>query len=257
MTELTRRRVLQRAAAGAAAVALTQVASDRAAAATWHLHRDTDRVGLRRLYSGSDENPGCDTAEGADCRGPGRISCYWGALYVTSVARHRLRPGPFAGACAAAWPGPGGAERVRWASHRAASAWVPEYRFVGRLVVAAILPRPDPWTGLVLHPVHLVNCNNYWIRLWERDDATHVVWGREVADRESWIVEAALPRAPRLGRWYTYQVDVLPGSRIRFSWDGALVFDHTDPDHTFGAGPVGMRLDYFDTRLEETRVYRP
>ena len=50
---------------------------------------------------------------------------------------------------------------------------------------------------------------------------------------------------------------MLPGSRIRFRWDGALVFDHTDPDRTFGAGPVGMRLDYFDTILAGTRVYRP
>jgi hypothetical protein len=84
-----------------------------------------------------------------------------------------------------------------------------------------------------------------------------VVWGREVDDDENWIVDASLPRAPRLGRWYAYQIDVLSGSRIRFHWDGALVFDHTDPNHTFSAGPVGMRLDYFDTRLQETRVYQP
>ncbi len=257
MTTPTRRRVLQSAGAGAAALALGLTAPGPAAAATWRLHGDADRVGLRTLYSGGDNPPGCDTAEGADCPGPGRISCYWGGLYVNSVARHRLRTGPFAGACGAAWPGGGGAERVRWASRRAASAWAPEYRFAGALHVSAVLPRPEAFSGLVLHPVHLDNCNNYWIRLWERDDATHVVWGREVADREDWIAEAALPRAPRPGRWYAYEVRVLPGSRVRFSWDGALVFDLADPDRTFTAGPVGMRLDYFDATLEGTRVYRP
>jgi hypothetical protein len=257
MTPMTRRRVLQSAGATTATLALTQSASERASATTWHLHGDTDQIGLRGLYSGSLDNPGCDTADSADCRGPGRISCYWGGLYVNSVQLHRLRTGPFAGDCDTSWPDTGLAQRVRWASHGAASSWEPEYRFVGKLYVSAILPRPNAWTGLVLHPVHLDNCNNYWVRLWERDNAAHVVWGREVDDDESWIVDTTLSHAPQMGRWYDYEVDVLPGSRIRFSWDGALVFDHADPDHTFTTGPVGMRLDYFDTRLAETRVYQP
>jgi hypothetical protein len=257
MTRPTRRRVLETAAASAAALVLAQAAPEPAAAATWRLHDDTDQVGLRQLYSGSSPLPGCDTAENADCPGPGRISCYWGGLFVNSTARHRLRTGPFTGVCGATWPGGGGAERVRWAAHGAASAWTPEYRFVGQLYVADVLVRPDAWNGLVLHPVHLDNCNNYWIRLWERDDAAHVVWGREVDDDEEWILEAALPRVPRLGQWYAYEVRVLPESRIKFYWDGELVFDHTDPDRTFGVGPVGMRLDYFDATLAETRVYQP
>jgi hypothetical protein len=257
MSNLTRRHLLQRTGAGAAVVAVAQAAPDRAVAATWHLHGDTDQVGLRQLYSGSTNPPGCDTAEAADCRGPGRISCYWGGLYVNSVARHRVRTGPFTGSCIKSWPGTGLTARVRWASHQAATAWEPEYRFVGQLYVGAIMPRPEAWTGLVLHPVHRDNCNNYFIRLWERDSPTHVVWGREVNDEEDWIVEATLPRTPRLAQWYSFRVDVLPNSRIRFYWDDVQVFDAADPDRTFSAGPVGMRLDYFDTHLEGTRVYQP
>jgi hypothetical protein len=50
---------------------------------------------------------------------------------------------------------------------------------------------------------------------------------------------------------------VLPGSRLKFYWDGTLIFDATDLERTFSAGPVGMRLDYLDTILDETRVYQP
>jgi hypothetical protein len=135
--------------------------------------------------------------------------------------------------------------------------WRPEYRFVGKLYVYDVSARPDPWTGLVLHPVHLNNCNNYWIRLWERDNPSHVVWGCEVNDQEVWITDAALPSAPQPGRWYEYRVDVLPGSRLKFYWNGALIFNFADPMRTFIRGPVGMRLDYFDTALAETRVYQP
>jgi hypothetical protein len=109
----------------------------------------------------------------------------------------------------------------------------------------------------VLHPVHLDNCNNYWIRLWERDNPAHVVWGREVNDAENWIGDWTLPLPPKRERWYDYQVDVLPDSRIKFYWNRELIFDHTDPERTFSQGPVGMRLDYFDTVLAETRVYQP
>jgi hypothetical protein len=123
--------------------------------------------------------------------------------------------------------------------------------------VGDILERPQPWTGLVLHPVHLDNCNNYWIRLWERDNPAHVVWGREINDTENWIGDWTLPVPPQQERWYDYQVDVLPGSRIKFYWNRKLIFDHTDPERTFSQGPVGMRLDYFDTVLAETRVYQP
>jgi hypothetical protein len=259
---LTRRRFLQLAGAGAAAVTLTQAVPRQAEAATWRLHDDTDTIGLHQLYSGSHNHPGCDTGERADCPGPGRLSCYWGALYVNSTAEHRLRTGPYLGSCAATWPGTGNAERVRWASHIAASGWQPEYRFIGRLYVYDIMARPAPWTGLVLHPVHLDNCHNYYIRLWERDAPAHVVWGKEVGDREHWITEATVPTTaqnpdgPRLGAWHDYRVDVLPGSRLTFYWDGALIFDATDPERTFSGGPVGMRLDYFDTVLDGTRVYQ-
>jgi hypothetical protein len=166
--QLTRRRFLQVADASAATLALTQAVPRRAEAATWRLHEDTDTVGLHQLYSGGDNPPGCDTGEDAGCSGPGRMSCYWGALYVNSVTEHRLRTGPFSGSCSADWPGPGNAERVRWGSHLSASVWAPEYRFLGKLYVYDIMARPDPWTGLMLHPVHLDNCHNYWIRLWER-----------------------------------------------------------------------------------------
>ena len=67
----------------------------------------------------------------------------------------------------------------------------------------------------------------------------------------------ALPRPPLTRRWHDYRVDVLAGSRLRFFWDGALIFDHVDPERTFSTGPVGMRLDYFDTVMDETRVYQP
>ena len=132
MPHLTRRRVLQFAGASATVVTLTHAIPRRAEAATWRPHNDTDKVGLRWLYSGSDHHPGCDTGEHADCRGHGRMSCYWGALYVNSVRYHRLRTGPFTGDCHADWPGTGNTERVRWASHRSASVWEPEYRFVGK-----------------------------------------------------------------------------------------------------------------------------
>lgn len=257
LTHFTRRRFLQLASSGAAAVVLTLAGSRRAEAATWRLHDDTDRVGLRKLYSGSNNNPGCDTGEHADCLGPKRMSCYFGALYVHSLRFHRLRTGPFIGGCNTDWPGTGNTERVRWASHLSASVWEPEYRFVGRLYVYDMMPRPEPWAGLVLHPVHVDNCNNYWIRLWERDDPSHVVWGKEVNDSESWIEDWTLPHSPQPGRWYNYEVDVLPGSRLKFYWNGELIFDHTDPERTFSQGPVGMRLDYFDTILDETRVYQP
>ena len=257
LTPLTRRHFLQLAGSSAAAVVLAQAVSRRAEAATWQLHGDTDRVGLRKLYSGSENNPGCDTAEDADCRGPGRMSCYMGALYVNSVTYHRLRTGPFTGSCHADWPGTGTAPRIRWASHLSASVWEPEYRWLGKLYVSDIMGRPNAWNGLVLFPVHLDNCHNYWIRLWERDQADHVVWGREVNDRESWILDTTLPHPPLRRQWYDYRVDVLPGSRLKFYWNGELIFDHVDPARTFSKGPVGMRLDYFDTILDETRVYQP
>jgi hypothetical protein len=173
------------------------------------------------------------------------------------VREHRLRTGPFTDNCSADWPGTGNAERVRWASHSDAWVWEPEYRFVGRLYVYDMMDRPDPWTGLVLHPVHLDNCHNYWIRLWERDDPSHVVWGQEVNDKEFWITDATLPDPPQLRQWYDYRIDVLPGSHLKFYWNGTLIFDDMDPAQTFSGGPVGMRLDYFDTILDETRVYQP
>lgn len=256
--EMSRRRFLRLAGCTGGAIALSQGFAPHAGAATWQLHGDTSLAGLEKLYSGSYNNPGCDTAEDADCRGPGRMSCYWGGLYVNSTLYNRLRTGPYGGVCRGQWPGTGVADYVRWASHGSASLWEPEYRFTGRLFVNSIGPRPAPSSGLVIHPVHIDNCNNYWIRLWERDNPRQVVWGREVADSEKWVGGAwTLPATPQTGRWYEFQARVLPGSRIQFIWDGNLVFDATDPNRTYSKGPVGMRLDSFDTILEQTRVYSP
>ena len=257
LTPITRRQFMKLAGYSAAALPFVLSRWFRVRSSTWRLHDDTDRVGIRKLYTGSHNPPGCDTAENADCPGPNRMSCYWGALYVNSVSLHRLRTGPFAGDCNAEWPGTGDTERARWASHLAASIWKPQYHFKGRLYVYDIMERPDPWNGLVLHPVHIDNCNNYWIRLWERDNPRHVVWGKEIDDVESWVGSWSLPQTPQLQQWYEYEVRVLPDSRLKFYWNGKLIFDHRDPARSFSQGPVGMRLDYFDTVLDETRVYQP
>jgi hypothetical protein len=58
-------------------------------------------------------------------------------------------------------------------------------------------------------------------------------------------------------RWNDNRVDVLPGRRHKRSWNGVLIFNAIDPEYTFSEGPVGMRLDYFDTILDDTRVYQP
>jgi hypothetical protein len=62
---------------------------------------------------------------------------------------------------------------------------------------------------------------------------------------------------PRTGQWCDYQVRVLSGSRFKFYWNGELIFDEVDSEYTYSQGPLGMRLDYFDTILAETRVYQP
>jgi hypothetical protein len=116
---------------------------------------------------------------------------------------------------------------------------------------------PGQTHGLALHSVYLDTCHNYWIRLWELGNSLHVVWGREVNDHERWIISATLPSCLNLGLWYDYRVDVLPANRLKLYWNGTLIFDATDPEHTFSEGPVGMRLDYFDTNRDETRVYQP
>jgi hypothetical protein len=237
--------------------------------------RRHEYTGAGYALFGTNDSQGCDTGEGAHCHGPGRMSCYWGALYVNSVTAHRLRTGPYPGRCDANFTsvGTGNTDRVRWASHTADSVWQPEYRFVGRLYVYDIMARPDPWNGLVLHPVHINNCNNYWIRLWERDTSDKVVWKWEVNDHEPDGDDSIITKflrnyfptddtknpngVPKEKVWHDYRVDVLPGSRLKFYWDGKLIFDATDEDHTFSGGPVGMRLDYFDTILDDTRVYQP
>jgi hypothetical protein len=163
-----------------------------------------------------------------------------------------LRTGPYGG-CGATFPGNGNTSRMRWAS---TSGWAPEYRFAGRIWVYDVSARPDPWSGLVFHPVHISNCNNYWIRIWERDQQ-QLTFAREVNDVETAITRVHFP-TPALNRWHEYRIDVLRGSRVRFYWNGALMLDATDPTHTFKrGGPVGMRLDYFDAVLHDTRVYVP
>jgi len=186
------------------------------------------------------------------------MSCYWGGLYVNSVLGHRLRTGPEPVGCNDSFPGISNLREVRWASHYSASAWVPEYRFVGRVYVYGIKERPDYFSGLVLHPVHLDNCNNYYVRLWERDNPSRVVWGKEVNDVEPPLIwSGTLASPPQTGVWHDFRIDVLPGSHLRFYWDNQLVFDQTDPAGTYSQGPVGMRMDYFDAILDETRVYQP
>ena len=61
-----RRRFVQLAGVGVAAIVLAQVVRRQAKAATWQLHSDTHQVGLRKLYSGSRNNPGCATAVRAE-----------------------------------------------------------------------------------------------------------------------------------------------------------------------------------------------
>lgn len=248
---LSRRRLLGGLGMSAGAVVASQAIATPAHAATYRLHDDTTQRGQGRLYSGSPNNSGCDTANSSSCRGPGRMSVYWGALYVVSTTEHRLRTGPFT-SCGTTFPGNGNASRVRWASH---GSWSPEYRFAGRLLVHDISSRPDPWTGLVFHPVHRSNCDNYFIKIWERD-YQRVTFAREVNDAETTIARAPFS-TPALGTWHEYRIDVLAGSRIRFFWNGSLILDAQDPARAFSGGPVGMRLDYFDTVLDETRVYVP
>lgn len=250
--KLNRRRLLTVAGLSiAGAVALPVPAY----AATWRLHDDTNRRGQGKLYSGSNNNAGCDTAASSDCKGPGRLSAYWGGLYVASELKHQLRTGPYRG-CGASFPGNGNADRVRWAS--TSNYWgQPEYRMVGRIMVHDISARPKPWSGLVFHPVHLNNCNNYYISMWERDYPRRIRFGREVSDAETTIKLETMDAAPALGVWHDYRIDVLPGSHIRMYWNGALVLDAVDSTHKYTAGPVGMRLDYFDATLDETRVYKP
>jgi len=60
-----------------------------------------------------------------------------------------------------------------------------------------------------------------------------------------------------VGRWYDYLVDMRAGGRLAFYWDGARIFDAMDRARTSTSGPMGMRLDYFDIRLDDTHVYRP
>jgi hypothetical protein len=256
-SSVDRRRFLALMGLSAGAVVGTQALGSAAEAATWRLHDNTHLVGLSRLYSGSVNNnvPRCDTAASSDCPGPGLLSAYWGGLYVNSTTQHRLRTGRFT-TCGARFPGTGLTDRCRWASTR---LWrpQPEYRFSGQLYVDAISPnRPQPGTGLVFHPVHLSNCDNYFIRIWERDQP-QLTFGKEINDVETVLLRAPFP-TPALRIWHQYRIDVLPNSRFRFWWNGQLRLEATDPAQTFrNGGPVGMRLDYFDTILDETRVFVP
>jgi hypothetical protein len=219
---------------------------------TWRLHDDTAARGVGWLYSGSINNPGCDTAASSSYPGPGRLSAYWGGLYVDPKVRDALRTGPYLGR-GTQFPKDNTQTRCRWAS---GPRWTPEYRFSGRIWVHDIAARPQPWTGLVFHPVHISNCDNYWIRIWERDQPG-LTFAREVNDDETTIIRVPFP-IPALSTWHNYRIDVLPGSRIRFHWNGSLILDAVDPTASFsGGGPVGMRLDYFDAVLVDTRVYQP
>jgi hypothetical protein len=44
---------------------------------------------------------------------------------------------------------------------------------------------------------------------------------------------------PQEGVWHDYGVDMLPGSRLKFSWDGALIFDATAPTISSAGGRWG------------------
>lgn len=252
ISPVDRRRFLTLMGLSAGAVVGSQAIIAPAEATTWRLHDDTSLVGLGNLYSGSLNNSGCDTAASSDCPGPGNMSAYWGGLYVNSTVENRLRTGPFT-SCDAPFPGTGNTDRMRWAS---SLSWEPEYSFTGRILVNDISPnRPEVFTGLVFHPVHISNCDNYYVRIWERSEDI-LTFAREVNDAET-ILKRVPFSQPALGAWHDYRVEVLPGSRIRFIWNGQLVLDEVDPAQAFSGGPVGMRLDYFDTVLDETRVVKP
>jgi hypothetical protein len=253
MTEqrrLNRRRLMGALGLTAGTVVAGQTLSPPLAhAETYRLHDDTNQVGQGLMYTGGLNPGGCDTANSTSCRGPNRMSAYWGALYVHAAGSHQLRSGNY-GSCRGTRPA-GIPDRMRWASH---GSWAPEYRFTGKIYLVDVAGREDPWSGLVLHPVHVDNCNNYFIRIWERD-FNKVTFGREVDDDEATITTAPFSAAQRT--WHEYRVDVLAGSRVRFWWNGALVFDAVDPARAYSGGPVGMRLDHFDVLLDETRVYVP
>ncbi|MDH4147116.1 MAG: hypothetical protein OEY23_18320, partial [Acidimicrobiia bacterium] len=232
---VSRRSVLRGTLLLPAARALSVLPGQALASRTYHLHRDTAERGQRLLYTGGDNaNAVCDTAAQTVCPGPGRLHAYWGGLYVDSVAESRLRTGPFSPgtACGSRFRGPGAVERLRWTTTE--PDWRPEYRFTGRIRVLGIsADRPKPYTGLTLHPIHLDNCNNYYVRLWRRDDPTMVDLKRERGDDEEVYLRAGRPGdipPPALDTWHTFRIDVLPGTRFRFSWNGKTVFDVADPD---------------------------
>jgi hypothetical protein len=254
---------------------------------TWHLHADTHRRTEGRLYSGTTKDASfCQTGapEEADCPGPGRISAYMGGLYVHDQRAHVLRTCDFTGDCDAPWRD-AHSQQLRWASGRAWD-WAPEYRMAGRLYVNAQHARGS--NGIVFHPVHRSNCNNYYLKLWRIDDSElwsaggRAVWlGRETAQPGSTqsqyrhIARGLLPEAPEERVWHEYRIDVLPDATFALRWNGQPVtfedYDHDERTFTgvrttaprdrqrwwVRGGPVGFRADHFDLLLADTRVHMP
>jgi hypothetical protein len=254
---------------------------------TWHLHEDTHRRTRGRLYTGTTKDASfCQTGAAAEatCPGPGRISAYMGGFFVHDQEEHVLRTGDFDGWCDSPWRA-SFEQQLRWASGRRWD-WTPEYRLAGRVHVVAQHRRGS--NGLVFHPVHRSNCNNYYVKVWRKDDSElwsaegRAVWlGRETAQPGSTrsdyriIARGLLPEAPAEGVWHDYRIDVLPDAAFAVRWNGEPVtFEYFDQDQqTFTGvrtttprdsqrwwvrgGPVGFRSDHFDLLLDDTRVHAP
>lgn len=226
---------------------------------TWHLHNDTALRGQGQLYSGSLNNPGDDTAASSNYPGPGRLSCYWGGLVVEDQAANVLRTCEFVPFVTT--PGPvrqgaiGAVDRVRWASHLSWSPADGGYALCGDVMWRGQRRRELHETyGWVLHPVHVSNLNNVFVRFLTSDGLVCLGW--EVDDVEHREMYAPMT-LPAFDVWHSYELWHRPGGRFVFVFDGVTVFDHTCPTAPFGdGGPVGGRCDGFDTLMRNTRVYR-
>lgn len=241
-------------------------------AATWHLHEDCGPA--RSLYAAEP----CPAA---------KIDCYYrqGALYVRSRTLNRIRTHAFdylVQDCDSDWDDAPAAipERCRWMSLREASHWIDrtgEYRFTGNLLVNGESPVEHVSSGITFHPVHHSNQNNYFVKIWAPGDRSHMrgKYGIEIDGGEYFREYFDFPFAwaPSNSVWHTYRLDYIDGTAtagpvIRFKFNGQYIFTWNTPSpqeltaaglpaDSHPRGPVGMRLDYYDVTLENTRVFMP